>query len=112
MRNDATLWFVGRFPGDHRDAVDDGADTIAEGAAGAAVCDHREMRLGVKRDCLQEKESLTLRIMIKVSATVEHFIQNVQLLFYKSYLFYKYLFYNSTTSSQVTTSVRNAVYPV
>lgn len=55
---DATLWFIGRFPGDHLDAVNDWADTPAQGAASAAVRDHWEMCLRVKLDCLQEKQSL------------------------------------------------------
>lgn len=54
----ATLWFVGRFPGDHLDAINDGADAPAQGAASAAVCDHWEMCVWVKFDCLQEKQSL------------------------------------------------------
>lgn len=49
------LRHVRRWPGNHFDAVNDGADTEAESAAGTAVSDYWEMGLRVKRNSLQKK---------------------------------------------------------
>lgn len=55
---EAALWHVRRCPGNHLDAVDDGADAEAESAAGAAVLNRGEMSLGVKHNGLPDTETL------------------------------------------------------
>lgn len=49
---EASLWYVRRCPGNHLDAVDDGADAEAQSTAGAAVLNRGEMSLGVKHNGL------------------------------------------------------------
>lgn len=55
INRQAPLGHVRRCPGNHFDAVDDGAHAQAESAAGAAVHDYRKMGLRVKLNSLQKK---------------------------------------------------------
>lgn len=55
INRQAPLRHVRRCPGNHFDAVDDGAHAQAESAAGAAVHDYRKMGLRVKLNSLQKK---------------------------------------------------------
>lgn len=55
INRQAPLGHVPRCPGNHFDAVDDGAHAQAESTAGAAVHDYRKMGLWVKLNSLQKK---------------------------------------------------------
>lgn len=56
INRQAPLGHIWRCPGNHFDAVDDGAHAQAKSAAGAAVHDYRKMGLRVKLNSLQKKK--------------------------------------------------------
>lgn len=62
---EASRWHIGRCPGNHLDAVDDGTDAEAESAAGAAVLNHRQMGLRVKHNGLPEIKGSTHTIRLE-----------------------------------------------
>lgn len=57
----APLRHIRRCPGNHSDAVDDGAHAQAQSATSAAVSYHGEMGLRVKRNSLK-KEAKAIRL--------------------------------------------------
>lgn len=62
---ETSVWHIGRCPGNHLDAVDDGTDAEAESAAGAAVLNHRQMGLRVKCNGLPEIKGSTHTIRLE-----------------------------------------------
>lgn len=62
---EASVWHIGRCPGNHLDAVNDGTDAEAESAAGAAVLNHRQMGLRVKCNGLPEIKGSTHMIRLE-----------------------------------------------